>query len=204
MIKRLVESLRRRSRAGSAPVDDESPPVTVTTGGGDQGQSSLYTGERDFKDADVFEALGDIDELNSWLGVIRRKEDLGDLGGMIPDIQSCLGRILSVLATSPRSSLFEQLDPVGDIEIARLEHEQRSLKGRISLEPRFITPGEDDGIPELDVVRAVARRCERRVVRVIHRSGRPDPEIRQAQIYLNRLSDYLFVLARAVEQRDSE
>lgn len=204
MMKRVVESLLRRSRGLRAPEDSQSPPVTVTSGGGDQGQSSLFTGEREFKDADVFEALGDIDELSSWLGVIRRKERLGKLGGAIPDIQACLGRILAVLATSPKSSLFEQLDPIGDTEIVRLEHEQQSLMRKVTIEPRFIVPGEDDGIPELDVVRAVARRCERRVVRVIHRSGRPDPEIRKAQIYLNRLSDYLFVLARAVEQRYAE
>lgn len=171
----------------------------MTTGGGDDGRSTLFSGERFFKDSAVFEVLGDIDELNSWCGLLRRKEAMHRHVLTLSAIQDGLGKVLAVIATSPSSEQFSQIRPISERDAAWLEREQEMLKKEVDIPPRFITPGELDGIPEIDITRAVARRCERRIVHVIRELRRPDREIQLCQVFLNRLSDYLFVLARAVE-----
>lgn len=193
----LIDRLSSASSRGSEEVD-MSP---VTTGGGDDGRSSLFSGERHFKDTSVFEALGDIDELNSWIGLIRSREGIEQYTPFLHEIQIRLGRILATVATAPASALFSQLGHVTEADAAMLENAQTGLKEEVEIPARFIVPGEVGGIGEIDIARAITRRCERRVVHLIRELGRPDYEIRRAQVFLNRLSDYLFVLARAVEQQ---
>lgn len=200
-MKEWLKSLTGRLRRTSAESDEDQVDMSpVTTGGGDDGRSSLFSGERYFKDTAVFEALGDIDELNSWLGVIRTREGARDHVSIIHEIQDRLGRGLATCATIPSSSLFSQLTHVSEQDIRRLEQIQASLKKTTEIPPRFIVPGEFDGVVEIDVARAITRRCERRVVHMIRDMGRSDVEVRRVQVYLNRLSDFLFVLGRAVEQ----
>ena len=196
-LKSLTGRLLRTSSESGEEQVDMSP---VTTGGGDDGRSSLFSGERYSKDTAVFEALGDIDELNSWFGVIRTREGMRDHVSTIHEIQDRLGRVLATCATLPSSSLFSQLTHVSEHDILTLEHVQARLKEATEIPPRFIVPGEFDGVVEIDVARAIARRCERRVVHMIREMGRSDDEVSRSQVYLNRLSDYLFVLGRAVEQ----
>ncbi|MFW6368432.1 MAG: cob(I)yrinic acid a,c-diamide adenosyltransferase [Spirochaetota bacterium] len=193
----LIDRLSSSSGADSEDAD-MSP---VTTGGGDDGRSSLFSGERHFKDTSVFEALGDIDELNSWIGLVRTREGVEPYTPFLHEIQIRLGRILATVATAPASALFSQLQHVTEVDAAMLEDAQKRLKEEVEIPARFIVPGEVEGIGEIDVARAITRRCERRVVHLIRELGRPDDEIRRAQVFLNRLSDYLFVLGRAVEQQ---
>ena len=196
-LKSLTDRLRRSHPDRG---DDEIDMSPVTTGGGDDGQSSLFSGERYYKDTAVFEALGDIDELNSWFGIIRTREGMDDHVSAIHEIQERLGRVLATCATLPNSKLFSQLTHVSDHDILSLQQIQTELKETTEIPPRFIVPGEFEGVVEIDVARAIARRCERRVVHMIREMGRSDEEVRRSQVYLNRLSDYLFVLGRAVEQ----
>ncbi len=196
-LKSLTARLRGSSTSGDDPEVDMSP---VTTGGGDDGQSSLFSGERYYKDTAVFEALGDIDELNSWFGVIRTREGMEQHVATIHEIQDRLGRVLATCATLPSSALFSQLTHVSEQDVLSLQQVQTRLKEITEIPPRFIVPGEFEGVVEIDVARAIARRCERRVVHMIREMGRSDEEVRRSQVYLNRLSDYLFVLGRAVEQ----
>ncbi len=198
MLERLKQLLAQAGRRAH-PRPDESIPVT--TGGGDHGRSSLFSGERYFKDELVFEALGDLDELNSWLGIVRRRLESRPPGDFVPKIQTKIGTVCAIVATSPNASQFNEIPKVEEQQIRKLEEAQSRLRETASIPARFITPGEFEGVPEIDVARATARRAERRVVHVIRETGRPDIEIRHAQAYLNRVSDYLSVLARAVEQR---
>ncbi len=196
-LKSLTDRLRRSAQEEGSEEVDMSP---VTTGGGDDGRSTLFSGERYHKDTAAFEALGDIDELNSWLGVIRTREGMDEHVATIHEIQDRLGQVLATCATIPSSNLFSQLNHVSEHDILSLQQVQIQLKETTEIPPRFIVPGEFEGVVEIDVARAIARRCERRVVHMIREMGRSDEEVKRAQVYLNRLSDYLFVLGRAVEQ----
>lgn len=177
----------------------------ITTGTGDQGESALFSGERLPKDDDLFEVLGTIDELASWLGLIKAAlrsrlesgpRDLPRVADQIEAIQRDLQRIAAERATSPRSPLYAGLDPVGPEDVARLEGWQRAAAGSIRIPAGFAIPGATRLGAAADIARTVCRRLERRYVAAARRAA---PERLAADValrYLNRLSDYLFVVAR--------
>ncbi len=167
----------------------------VTTRGGDRGETSLYNGERRRKDDFIFEVLGDLDELNSALGVVRAKTELPELLA----VQKQLLVVGGVVATPKQSAEYTGIPHLRPEAVEELEKRERELLDRAVLSSSFICPGETVVSAETDVARTVARRCERRVVTLIRDYGRSD--LIDAQHYLNRLSDYLFILARVLEQQ---
>lgn len=178
----------------------------VTTRGGDDGRSSLFSGQRRFKDDVVFWALGDLDELISVLGVVRRaihsRDSVHREGRHIEQVQRTLMTVCAVLATVPSSGEFTRIRKISERDVGKLERREKALLDDTDIAGEFIVPGaHPESIPEIDIARAVARRCERRIVTLIRSEGRPDVEARVCQHYVNRLSDYLFVLARYCEQR---
>jgi cob(I)alamin adenosyltransferase len=176
----------------------------VTTRGGDGGETSLYNGERRRKDDPLFEALGDLDELSSFLGVV--KVDLRFMGGVeghtgvqrIEAIQKVLLRAGAQIATPSADPRYKGLDHVTSRDVFNLEKEEKALLGVTMIEPSFILPGGNAFSAGTDIARAVCRRAERRVVALIRERG--SVELADVQRYLNRLSDFLFVLARKAEQ----
>lgn len=178
----------------------------VTTRGGDSGDSSLFDGERRSKADAVFEALGDLDELGSWMGVVRARHrdewegSLRDLDGELYDAQTMLQRVSAMIACSPATPAYARLDPVGSEAVGELELREARLLKVTRIEPVFVVPGADAAAAELDYARTLCRRGERRIVAVIRDEARPRPDLHAAQHYVNRLSDYLFVAARAAEQ----
>ena len=191
----------------SAQMKSELTFEQITTRGGDGGDATLFDGERLVKSDPVFEALGDLDELTSWIGVVRsRYRDewhgaLRDLDTELRDAQTVASRISALVACTPSSKQYARLTPVDDAAVEELElREARALK-TTQIAPVFIIPGDEPGSAEIDFARALCRRCERRLVNVIRSPGRPRPDLHAAQRYLNRLSDYLFVIARKREQQ---
>ncbi|MFP4067736.1 MAG: ATP:cob(I)alamin adenosyltransferase [Spirochaetaceae bacterium] len=177
----------------------------VTTRGGDDGRSSRFSGERLFKDDPLFEALGDLDELISYLGVVRRllptNGPIGKEAKALESVQRSLMTVCAVFAASPGSEEFARVPKITDNDIAKLEKREKALLDATEIAEAFVVPGSRPAsIAEVDVARAMTRRCERHIVAVIRSDRRPDPEARLCQNYVNRLSDYLFVLARACEQ----
>ncbi len=179
----------------------------VTTGTGDGGESGLYSGERLPKDDELFEVLGTIDELTSWLGLIKASLRHGLESGYqdrfpIPDqieaIQHDLYRIAAEAATSQGSPLHATLSLVGADDLARLEGWERAVIKSIPLPRGFVVPGVTRLGATLDIARTVCRRLERRFVALARRA--PAAASRPALRYLNRLSDYLFVVARHYEK----
>lgn len=167
----------------------------VTTRGGDRGESSLYNGERRRKDDVIFEALGDLDELNSALGIVRAQVRLPQL----LDIQKHL-LVIGAVAAAPRTSReYENIPHLQKQDVEKLEKEEKALLGKTEILGSFVCPGETVVSAQTDVARTLARRCERRLVTLIRDYGRS--ELIESQRYLNRLSDYLFILARFMEQR---
>jgi cob(I)alamin adenosyltransferase len=160
---------------------DPNEPVRLTriyTRGGDKGETSLGDGSRVTKLDPRVVAMGDVDELNSlvgWAGGLERIEnELFDLGADV---------------SVPFAGNEDRLR-VTDAGIARLEHEIEEVNAGLPDLKSFVLPGGSDRAARLFIARAVCRRAERAVLAV------PDTNPLVA-VYLNRLSDLLFVLARA-------
>lgn len=165
--------------------------MKIYTKTGDTGDTSLFGGQRVPKDAMRIEAYGTVDELNSIIGVARCEGSAPEIDSLLEQIQEELFVLGADLAT-PRSSAK---DSVRRFE-AREAHEIERIIDRI--EPRlkpirnFILPGGSPQAARLHLARTVCRRAERAVVRL----SRHEDIGTGAVIYLNRLSDLLFVLAR--------
>lgn len=172
--------------------------MKIYTKTGDKGQTSLYRGGRVAKDAPRLEAYGTLDEANSVLGLaIAQLPDSGwaaDVRAELRRVQSDLFGLGAQLATkgNEKPAWYVREEDVTALEraIDRMEAELPPLT-------TFILPGGHPAGATLHVARTVARRAERAVVGVQHDEAL-DPLILG---YLNRLSDYLFVLARFVNRR---
>lgn len=175
---------------------------TVTTRAGDDGTSRLYDGTLRPKDDIVFEGMGKIDELTSLLGVVRASATEQDLAGELAAVQSTLGRICAEVATPGDADTWATLEHLAETDVEDLELRQRRLMRGARLGKEFVLPGQTPQSASVDLARAVCRSTERAVVRCSRERG--DGSLSTAVCYLNRLSDYLFVLARHVEQNLQE
>jgi len=176
----------------------------VTTRGGDKGESSLFNGERRVKDDAIFEALGDIDELVSWLGLVKADvfaspvSGLSALSSQLHEIQNILMRFSGQIATPKKDKLYEKISHLSQRDLETLEASEAVLLKKTNIGSAFVVPGQTHLSAEIDIARTVCRRAERRVVTCIRSSYLG--HLALGQNYLNRLSDFLFVLARWVEQ----
>ena len=173
--------------------------MKIYTKTGDEGQTGLFGGGRVGKDHPRVEAYGDVDELNAVLGVARSVEMMPRIDEVLVPIQRDLFGIGALLATPNPEKMRQQLEKarIDDERIAQLE---RAIDdGEAELEPlrAFIVPGGTPKAAALHVARTVCRRAERRVVHLQHEVEIPQLVV----IYLNRLSDLLFVLARVANRR---
>jgi cob(I)alamin adenosyltransferase len=173
----------------------------VTTRGGDRGMTSLYNGERLAKDDPVFELLGDLDELNSWLGMVRASLPERE-SGTIRTVQQRLLVIGSEVATPKNDPLYREIPHLGEADLEALELAERELLDRTTIAPRFILPGDSPESALADLARTVCRRAERKMVS--HIRSRGAVHLASGQVYLNRLSDFLFVLARSLAESRKE
>jgi cob(I)alamin adenosyltransferase len=142
------------------------------------------------------DAYGEVDELNAALGAARAAGLDADLTAVLQEIQKELFAIGARLADpSHRIATRVAKVEVVDAQIARLEATIDRLEGELPALRRFILPGGSPGGSLLHLARTVCRRAERRVVSLA------DPVDPVVVVYLNRLSDLLFVMARAANQR---
>ena len=173
--------------------------MKIYTRTGDEGDTGLFGGGRVGKDDPRVEAYGAVDELNAALGWARSAELMPRIDEVLAPIQRDLFAIGALLATPDHEKMREQLlkARIDDERIAELE---RAIDaGEVELEPlkAFIMPGGTPKAAALHVARTVCRRAERRVVTLQRTIALPQ----LAVIYLNRLSDLLFVLARVANRR---
>ncbi|MBI3791835.1 MAG: cob(I)yrinic acid a,c-diamide adenosyltransferase [Gemmatimonadetes bacterium] len=173
--------------------------MKIYTRTGDEGDTGLFGGGRVLKDDPRVEAYGAVDELNAALGMARSVEMMPRVDEVLAPVQRDLFAIGALLATPDHEKMREQLAKarIDDARIAELE---RAIDGgEAELEPlkAFILPGGTPKAAALHVARTVCRRAERRVI-TLQRTV-PLPQL--AIIYLNRLSDLLFVLARVANKR---
>lgn len=174
--------------------------MKIYTGGGDQGRTSLFSGERVFKAHARIDAYGDVDELNSVLGALAAALPVqaAEIGTKITGLQADLMKVGAWLATSPGSPALAQIEALTTADAAALEAAIDQLDADLPPLRSFILPGGHPAAAWAHMARTVCRRAERRVVGLADAAGDPSRQDHYAWllVYLNRLSDYLFVLAR--------
>lgn len=173
--------------------------MKIYTKTGDAGTTGLFGGGRVGKDHPRVEAYGDVDELNAALGLARALEPMPRVDEVLVPIQRDLFAIGALLATPDLEKMRQHLAKarVDDERIAQLERAIDDADRELEPLRAFVIPGGSPKAAALHVARTVCRRAERRVVHL-----QSDVEIPQlVVVYLNRLSDLLFTLARLANRR---
>jgi cob(I)alamin adenosyltransferase len=173
--------------------------VRIYTRTGDEGDTGLFGGGRVSKDDPRVEAYGAVDELNAAVGMARAIELMPRVDEILAPVQRDLFGLGAILATPDLVKMQEQLAKAR-IDDARITQLERAIDaGEDELEPlkAFILPGGTPKAAALHMARTVCRRAERRVVHLQQTVELPP----LVTIYLNRLSDLLFVLARVANRR---
>lgn len=168
--------------------------MKIYTKTGDQGETGLFGGPRVRKDNPRIEAIGDVDELNAAIGVVRCEPLDERLDRLLMAIQNELFDLGAQLASpGPASAAAPRVTAA---HVGRLEQAIDQYEATLPPLRAFILPGGVRPAALLHAARAVCRRAERRVVCLAQQAQLADEVV----IYLNRLSDLLFVLARTVNQ----
>ncbi len=176
----------------------------VYTRAGDDGNTRLVGGQQLAKDAPRIEAYGDVDELNAVLGIARTFNQrsgadaarVAEIERMLRIVQNDLFNVGSDLATRPEDR-WEGMYRVGKSDVTRLEQWCDRLNEDLGPLQEFVLPGGGPVGAFLHQARTVCRRAERRLVSLMHE----EPDVGAGCLtYLNRLSDFLFVLSRWAAQ----
>ncbi len=165
--------------------------MKIYTGTGDQGKTALFGGRRVGKDSARIDAYGTIDELNAHLGFARASAVHEEIQTLIEALQNELFTLGADLA-APLDGKNANVPRITDEHVTTMEQRIDTLEERLDPIRYFILPGGTETAARLHVCRTVARRAERLLV---HLSTREDINERDLR-YINRLSDFLFVLAR--------
>lgn len=171
------------------------PTPKLYTRGGDDGTTGLFGGRRVFKDDPRVETFGCVDELNSALGLARSACDFDELSIILDQVQPELFEIGANLCT-PHGTVNRHIPPITPCHIERLENSIDEICAPLAPMRHFILPGGSELASRLHLARCVCRRAERVVVSL----GKIEPLDALVVIYLNRLSDLLFAMARRANQ----
>lgn len=167
--------------------------MKIYTKTGDKGFTSLIGGTRVVKHHIRIESYGTVDELNSYIGLIRDQDIADHDNDILKQIQDRLFTIGSSLASDPERSKMVIPDLyMTDVEL--LEQEMDAMNEKLPELRHFILPGGNNTISFCHIARCICRRAERITVHLAEES----PVDEKVNIYLNRLSDYLFTLARKI------
>ncbi len=169
--------------------------MKIYTKKGDTGSTSLIGGTRVAKHSLRLESYGTIDELNSYLGLVRDTGKNEQCTAQIIEIQDRLFTIGSSLAADPENSKMV-LPDILDSDVIQLESWMDEYDEKLPPLTAFILPGGHESVSHCHVARTICRRAERRVTE-LQSASFVDPLV---LTYLNRLSDYLFVMARVLSK----
>ncbi|HVG40962.1 MAG TPA: cob(I)yrinic acid a,c-diamide adenosyltransferase [Chitinophagaceae bacterium] len=165
----------------------------IYTKTGDGGSTALIGGTKVSKSHIRIESYGTVDELNSWIGVVNDHCTDEATKNNLREIQDRLFTIGSSLACDPEKEPKLKLPDLNESDIERLENEMDRMNEELSEMKSFILPGGAPAVSFTHIARCVCRRAERICVAM----GAAEEEVETLVIkYLNRLSDYLFVVAR--------
>ena len=172
--------------------------MKIYTKTGDKGTTALFGGTRVAKHNIRIDAYGTIDELNSWLGLIRDQDIDQHSIQILILIQDKLFTIGSELATEPKKAVLKsgkerlRINKIGEDDIVILEKEMDQMNESLPPITNFVLPGGHTTVSYCHIARTVCRRAERLVSNLYEK----EPFDLSILSYINRLSDYLFVLAR--------
>jgi cob(I)alamin adenosyltransferase len=172
--------------------------MKIYTKTGDKGLTSLIGGTRVPKHHLRIESYGTVDELNSYIGLIRDQDISEHDKDILKIIQDRLFTIGALLAADPEKSKMVIPD-LHNEDIELLEQEMDAMDTQLPALKHFILPGGNNAISFCHIARCVCRRAERITVHLAEES----PVDEKVNIYLNRLSDYLFTLARKIGDEQS-
>lgn len=164
--------------------------MSIYTKTGDAGETGLYTGERVRKSSLRVAVYGTVDELDSVLGLARAFAAKAEVRERVLALQKKLPALMADLASRAQDAMIAETD------VAALEQAMDELEGRLPPLTSFLVPGDTQGGAALDHARTVTRRAERLFCRLAEEEEVHDTDRR----YLNRLSDYCFLLMRLEEQ----
>ncbi|HLN52875.1 MAG TPA: cob(I)yrinic acid a,c-diamide adenosyltransferase [Lentimicrobium sp.] len=170
--------------------------LKIYTKTGDKGETSLIGGTRVPKYHHRIEAYGTLDELNSFIGLIRDQEVEEEIKHLLIEIQDRIFTAESLLAADPAAQL-KNLPGLNDDDISILEKAIDKMNETLPVLNSFILPGGHTTVSYCHIARTICRRAERLTIKLIEE----EPETIQGNLvvkYLNRLSDFLFVLARKI------
>ncbi|OGS71158.1 MAG: ATP:cob(I)alamin adenosyltransferase [Flavobacteria bacterium RIFCSPLOWO2_12_FULL_35_11] len=172
--------------------------MKIYTKTGDKGKTSLFGGTRVPKYHLRIEAYGTVDELNSYIGLIRDQKIDPHTTEILLKIQNELFTLGSMLATPPEKEILKSgkerlnINKVGEESVELLENEIDQMNESLPPMSHFILPGGHTTVSFCHITRCICRRAER-ITTLLNDESTINPQI---LVYLNRLSDYLFVLAR--------
>lgn len=166
--------------------------MKIYTRTGDQGETGLFGGARVPKDDARVEAYGTIDETNAAIGLARSYCQVAFVSSVLGEVQSDLFTLGAELATASGHESRLGIQLLTDADVLKLEHAIDEAEQPLPPLKNFILPGGPPDVAALHLARTVARRAERRVLTLSQR----EPVRPTLLVYLNRLADLLFVLAR--------
>jgi cob(I)alamin adenosyltransferase len=170
--------------------------MKIYTKTGDKGQTGLIGGRRVSKADLRIDAYGTVDELNSWVGLVRDQSVNSGRKALLKEIQDSLFTIGAELATDPVKRPKQALPAIQPGDVTLLEASMDDMDAELPELRAFVLPGGHESVSYCHLARTVCRRAERLVIS-LSGSSMVDPLVIQ---YLNRLSDYLFVLSRKMAQ----
>ena len=177
--------------------------MKIYTKTGDKGTTSLFGGTRVPKHHIRIESYGTVDELNSHIGLLRDQEVDQETKDLLIEIQDRLFTIGSILATDPEKQKLKNgkdrlnIPKISEADIEKLEKAMDKMNEGLPEMTHFILPGGHQSVSFCHIARCVCRRAER-LSTALHDIEAFDDKV---LIYLNRLSDYLFVLARKLSKQ---
>jgi len=174
--------------------------MKIYTKTGDSGKTSLLGGTKVFKNNPRIEAYGTVDELNSYIGLLSDFSNDDNAKNILKEIQDRLFTIGAELACDPEKNSRITLPDLHESDVELLEKEIDKMQDQLPVMQNFILPGGNPAVSFAHVARCVCRRAERCTVNLQENSGAVDQLIIK---YLNRLSDYLFVLARYLGMKNN-
>ncbi len=170
--------------------------MKIYTGFGDKGYTSLFGGEKVKKSSIRVDVYGTLDELNSLLGVVHAKNSISEVNELLTIIQNDLFVISAEIAT-PENKKSDNFRLVNKRDIMKIEHWIDEFNAKVPELKQFILPGGTETASFIHLARTVTRRAERLLVKLMENSLLREVVL----IYLNRLSDLLFVMARYENQK---
>lgn len=176
--------------------------MKIYTKTGDQGTTALFGGTRVPKHHIRIESYGTVDELNSHIGLIRDQEVDGRSRKVLMQIQEKLFTVGAILATDPEKAVLKSgkerlnIPKINEADIERLENEMDAMEEQLEPMTHFVLSGGHPTVSYCHIARCVCRRAERAAT-FLDAHAPVDPAV---LMYLNRLSDYLFVLARKLSK----